>query len=78
MKGKGKRVQFFLHSECLEGTEAVAVVEGVVEVFGDLDEVFRYWKVLLSMVVISITICSVLVSTLVIWSTLYRSCWGSC
>ena len=31
----------------MEGTEAVAVVEGVVEVFGDLDEAFFHRKVLL-------------------------------
>ena len=47
MKGKEKKVGFFLHSECLEGTEAVAVVEGVVEVFGDLDEAICHRKVLL-------------------------------
>jgi len=39
------RVRYFPRSGWLEGTKAVAVVEGVMEVLGDLDESFGHPKV---------------------------------
>jgi hypothetical protein len=40
MKGRDERVWSSLHSGWLDGTKAVALIEGVAEIVGDLDEVF--------------------------------------
>jgi hypothetical protein len=40
MKGRDERVWSSLHSGWLDGIKAVALIEGVAEIVGDLDEVF--------------------------------------
>ena len=47
MRERNERVRPSLHSGWLDGTQAVALVEGVVERLEDLDEDFRHPKALL-------------------------------